>query len=134
MKKDKSKNPNLRTKAWGGPAWFYITCVAMGYPEKNPTKKQQNEYKKFYVSVGKTLPCCLCRESYDKFIKDVLTAQYLDDTAEIPDFTKRNIRFREINIYLNHKFNILFPVSSESIKNKLLNCYLILCNLHVLSI
>ena len=84
VKKNKSNNPNLRTKAWGPPAWFYITCVAMGYPDKNPTKKQRREYKKFYVSVGKTLPCCLCRESYEKFLKQLpLTSKVLSSRKNL---------------------------------------------------
>lgn len=67
----KTKNPNLRTKAWGPPAWFYITCSLMGYPEKNPTKVQKKDYKNFLVYMGKTLPCNLCRDSYKKFMKEL---------------------------------------------------------------
>lgn len=66
----KSKNPNLRTKAWGPPAWFYVTCVLMGYPEKNSTPTQKRVYKSFLTLVGKTLPCNLCRTSYAKFLKE----------------------------------------------------------------
>lgn len=66
-----NKNPNIRTKAWGPPAWFYITCSLMGYPERNPTKKQMRDYKKFLILVGETLPCNLCRDSYKKYIKQL---------------------------------------------------------------
>lgn len=67
----KTKNPNIRTKAWGPPAWFYITCSLMGYPENKPTKKQKSQYKNFLVSVGDTLPCNLCRDSYKKYMKEL---------------------------------------------------------------
>lgn len=67
----KQKNPNLRTKAWGPPAWFYITCALMGYPEKQATKTQKKTYKNFLMYVGKTLPCNLCRDSYAKFVKKI---------------------------------------------------------------
>ena len=63
------KSPNLRTKSWGPPAWFTATCFLMGYPEKSPTKSQKSTYKKFMVLFGKVLPCNLCRDSYEKFIK-----------------------------------------------------------------
>lgn len=65
------KNPNIRTKAWGPPAWFYITCSLMGYPENKPTKKQKKDYKNFLTLVGETLPCNLCRDSYRKYIKQL---------------------------------------------------------------
>ncbi len=77
-KKSKEKNPNLRTKAWGPPAWFYITCALMGYPEKNATPTQRKTYKNFLIYVGKTLPCNLCRDSYAKYIKELpLTCRVL---------------------------------------------------------
>lgn len=69
--KKRSLNPNMRTKAWGGPAWFYITCSLLGYPETRPTKTQRNTYKRFLVLAGKTLPCNLCRVSYAKFVKEL---------------------------------------------------------------
>lgn len=63
-------NPNIRTGAWGPPAWFYITCTLMGYPERGPSASQKKNYKNFLVLVGKTLPCNLCRDSYFKFVKE----------------------------------------------------------------
>lgn len=62
------KNPNMRTKAWGPPLWFALTCIAMGYPAKDPTMKQKKEYKKFFLSLGQVMPCSLCRDSYIKFV------------------------------------------------------------------
>lgn len=68
-KKVKDKNPNMRTKSWGPPAWFAVTCFLMGYPKTNPTASQRKTYKQFLILFGKTLPCNLCRDSYAKFIK-----------------------------------------------------------------
>lgn len=70
-KKPSKKNPNMRTRAWGPVAWSYITFSLMGYPDKKPTAVQKNTYKRFLVSVGKTLPCNLCRTSYAKFVKEI---------------------------------------------------------------
>jgi hypothetical protein len=69
--KNKRDNPNLRTKAWGPPAWFYLHCVTMGYPAKNPTEKQRKNYRMFFKYIGDTLPCNLCRNSYKKYLKEL---------------------------------------------------------------
>ena len=65
----KDPNPNMRTRSWGPPTWFAITCFLMGYPKTQPTKTQQRTYKQFLILFGKVLPCNLCRDSYAKFIK-----------------------------------------------------------------
>lgn len=98
MKKD--KNPNLRTKAWGPPAWFYLTAVAMGYPEKNPTMTQKKHYKQFYVYAGKTLPCSLCRKSYHKFLRELpLTNRVLSGRKNLVNwlFTIHNKVNKKLN-------------------------------------
>lgn len=67
----KDPNPNMRTKSWGPPAWFTITCFLMGYPKSSPTKQQRSIYKTFIVHFGKTLPCNLCRDSFKRFVKEM---------------------------------------------------------------
>lgn len=66
--KPKDPNPNMRTKSWGPPTWFAITCFLMGYPRENPTKKDIKTYKTFLITLGDVLPCNLCRDSYKKYI------------------------------------------------------------------
>lgn len=75
MKTPKKKSNNMRTRAWGPPMWFSITCVLMGYPEKNPTNTQKRDYVKFLKSLGKVMPCNLCRDSYKKFLKELPLTQ-----------------------------------------------------------
>ena len=70
LKKRKDPNPNMRTKSWGPPTWFAITCFLMGYPKTNPTKTQKRTYKQFLILSGKVLPCNICRDSYAKFVKE----------------------------------------------------------------
>ena len=67
----KDPNPNMRTKSWGPPTWFAVTCFLMGYPKTNPTKTQRRIYKSFLKLLGEVLPCNLCRDSYRKYIKDL---------------------------------------------------------------
>ena len=64
-----SLNNGIKTKIWGPKCWFYLHSVTMGYPFKEPSKQKQNEYRQFFKFVGKTLPCGLCRTSYEQFIK-----------------------------------------------------------------
>jgi hypothetical protein len=61
----------MRTKAWGPPLWFALTCIAMGYPAKNPNEQQKRSYKKFFELLGFVMPCQLCRDSYIKFIRRI---------------------------------------------------------------
>lgn len=70
-KSRKDPNPNMRTKSWGPPAWFTVTCFLMGYPKSKPSKEQRRTYKQFLIYFGKTLPCNLCRDSYGRFIKEI---------------------------------------------------------------
>lgn len=67
------------TSVWGKPAWFYLHCVVQGYPVNpsefdkengNPVGTTKTNYKRFITSVGDTLPCRFCRESYKIFIKE----------------------------------------------------------------
>jgi hypothetical protein len=67
----KQKNPNMRTRAWGPPMWFALTCIAMGYPEKHPTSQQRRAYKMFFYLLAYVLPCGLCRDSYREFVKEL---------------------------------------------------------------
>lgn len=69
--KARDPNPNMRTKSWGPPAWFAVTCFLMGYPKTMPTKTHKSTYKNFLIYFGKTLPCNLCRDSFARFIKEV---------------------------------------------------------------
>lgn len=62
-------NNGLMTKIWGPCAWFFVHCVAFGYPI-NPTNEQKEQYKSFFIYLGFVLPCNLCRNSYQFFIKD----------------------------------------------------------------
>lgn len=65
------KNPNMRTRAWGPPAWFVLIMVAMGYPCTRPTSRQRAEYRRFFKSFGDVMPCSLCRDSYKLFLKEI---------------------------------------------------------------
>ena len=73
-------NPNvdngMMTKVWGPAGWLLMHCIAYGYPyainPDNPdhiTKKE--DYYKFFYYLGRVFPCKYCRESYQKFLKEL---------------------------------------------------------------
>jgi hypothetical protein len=75
---------NIVTKCFGSPSWYTMEIFAMGYPLKNPTRKQQTDYRRFYKSFGDTLPCNLCRDSFKIFLKEIpLTNKVLSGRKEL---------------------------------------------------
>lgn len=67
----------MNTSIWGPSVWQAIHYISFGYPEK-PDDIEQKQYKKFYESLGDVLPCSLCRNSYNNFIKVLPIDNYLD--------------------------------------------------------
>jgi len=68
-----NRNNGLITKIWGGPSWIFNHSVTFGYPLE-PTDEQKNDYKNYFILLGKVLPCRYCRESYDTIINTGETA------------------------------------------------------------
>lgn len=58
----------IDTKVWGKHGWIFLHLVSLAYP-KNPTNNDIKTYKKFYLNVGKVLPCHKCRINYSKHLK-----------------------------------------------------------------
>lgn len=54
--------------SWGPPAWTFLHCVSMTYPEK-PDTIEQKKYKQFFSSLGNVLPCKKCRVEYKIWLK-----------------------------------------------------------------
>jgi len=63
-------------KWWGPHCWFFIHSVTLGYPD-NPTEVDKQNFKQFFESIGKVLPCNKCRNNY----KQHLTKLPLDDST-----------------------------------------------------
>ena len=51
---------------WGPAAWTYLHAVSYSFPAE-PTHQDAAEYGRFFVDVGKTLPCLTCRKHYEAF-------------------------------------------------------------------
>lgn len=73
MSKYSSTNRNdvaMQVGFWGPAGWKFLHSVAYGYPS-NPTQSEKVLYENFFRSVGKVLPCNLCRESYGIFLTEL---------------------------------------------------------------
>lgn len=55
-------------KMWGPEGWWFIHLTALNYPLK-PTKKDKENYLKFFESLKDTLPCEGCAFNFGEKLK-----------------------------------------------------------------
>ena len=65
-----NSNDGMLTSVWGPSMWHTLHTISFNYPVK-PSKNEQKDYLKFFMSLDKILPCRYCRENYKKNIKTV---------------------------------------------------------------
>lgn len=85
-KKTTSDNNGLCTSTWGPPGWFFLHCVAAGYPvdpdeyddiRGNAKGHTKRAYSCFFKNTGHVLPCRFCRESYMNFVSEMPVEEHL---------------------------------------------------------
>ena len=59
---------NFSPSIWGNHAWSFLHAVALSYPV-NASIETKNDYKNFFMSLGKILPCQTCQTNFDGHIK-----------------------------------------------------------------
>lgn len=104
---------NFIPSVWGSSAWKFLHCVALSYPE-NPTAKQKNDYKNFFLSLDKILPCETCAKHFLENKKKHNINNYLSGPHKLFSWTVliRN----EVQLTLNR------PLFDEKkLRNKLYN-------------
>ncbi len=63
----------LSTKHWGPAGWkFLFSCIMGGYPPVMDAKNKEHQqikqhFENMFISLGYTMPCIYCRESYKIF-------------------------------------------------------------------
>ena len=76
----------LCTSTWGSPGWFFLHCVAAGYPvdpdeyddiRGNMRGHTRRAYTCFFKNTGHVLPCRFCRESYIVFLSETPIENYI---------------------------------------------------------
>ena len=60
--------PVVDIKKWGREGWVFLHSMTLSYPD-NPTPQDKQNMKQFLLSVGKLLPCTVCRNNYAVFLK-----------------------------------------------------------------
>jgi len=106
---------------FGAPAWFYLHLVAAGYPldpdaydlkHDHPLNYTRRNYVNFFKNVGKTLPCGLCRSSYDRFIDELRVEDYTDSRRSLAEFVFK------IHNKVNEKLGVPLEPNFDSIYKK----------------
>jgi len=106
----------LATKSWGPNGWYFLfSCIMGGYPPKlNPELKEHRQIKRHFknmlLSLGHTMPCIFCRESYKQFYKELPIEQFTGSRIEmmkwlylIRDKVNRKLIAQERECYIREK-------------------------------
>jgi len=64
-KDDYNSGDGMMTSVWGPSLWHSMHIISFNYPT-NPTKKDKENYMKFYKSIKNVLPCRYCRDNLKK--------------------------------------------------------------------
>lgn len=79
----------LGTTRWGPAGWsFLFSCIIGAYPVKlDATNKEHLKIRKHFVrmikSLGYTMPCIFCRNSFKDFYKELPITSYLIGRIEL---------------------------------------------------
>lgn len=111
----------LLTKIWGPPMWESLHSITFGYPI-DPTENDKIHYKIFFESLAFVLPCCLCSESYTKFIKTGESSATFDNTVITDDVfadrTSITRWFFNIHNAVNSKLGVTYEMTYELLCKK----------------
>lgn len=59
---------NYNPSIWGPKAWFFLDTIILSYPQ-NPTTECKEQFKTFFMNIGKMLPCEGCRNNFDVHVR-----------------------------------------------------------------
>ena len=78
-----SERRGISPKKWGACGWSFIHYVALGYPVRNPSAGDINQYRSFFVdSLPLVLPCKACRENLTRHITHAPPDSALEEGRE----------------------------------------------------
>ena len=72
----------MDTKFWGPDCWNLLHCITQNYPE-SPSEYSKKNYKAFFNSLRKILPCKYCRNSTKIFMTEININDYLDSKQNL---------------------------------------------------
>ena len=109
-----NRNNGLITKIWGSSTWTSNHAITFGYPVE-PTDQQKKDYRTYFESLGKVLPCRYCRDSYNNFI-------VTDDTkltdADLESREALTRWFYRVHNRVNNKLGVDYGVTYEDLVNR----------------
>lgn len=106
----------LSTKSWGPSGWYFLfSCIMGGYPIKIDPKNKDHmlikrHFKNMLLSLGYTMPCIFCRNSFKEFCKQLPIDNHLSGRIElmkwlydIRDKVNKKLIAQEQECYNNEK-------------------------------
>jgi hypothetical protein len=79
----------LSTKMWGPNGWYFLfSCIMGGYPIKIDKRNKDHSnikrhFKNMILSLGYTMPCIFCRESFRGFCKELPIDKHMKGRIEL---------------------------------------------------
>lgn len=75
----------MNPKIWGKSGWIILFNVAQNYPS-NPSVVDKNFYKDFFMNTKNILPCQICRQNYEKHLRQLPIDPHLSNTQNLFDW------------------------------------------------
>jgi hypothetical protein len=79
----------LSTKSWGPSGWYFLfSCIMGGYPVKIEKNNKEHDiikrhFKNMIYSLGYTMPCIFCRESFKSFCKQLPIEPFMGGRVDL---------------------------------------------------
>ena len=72
----------MNPQIWGKHGWFFLHSVTLAYPD-DPTENDKQNYRTFFNTLPKVLPCGACRQNLDKHMRKVSLEQALTNKKSL---------------------------------------------------
>jgi len=89
---------HIPPEVWGPFFWNTIHLVALGYPSE-PTYVDKKAAKDFFESLGRLIPCPICRDHYTANLKEMPITSSLDKRRDLLTWTIK--LHNKVNTLLN---------------------------------
>ena len=99
-------------KVWGGPTWIFLHCVTFTYPQK-PTLQDKAHYKNFFKSIQHVLPCKVCQDHYQRYLKIHPIEEALQSRKELIKY------MINLHNHINVRYKKREKLTIQEAKNKL---------------
>lgn len=121
----------LSTKSWGPSGWFFLfSCIMGGYPpyidNNNPEHIEiRQHFRNMFYSLGYTMPCIFCRQSYKTFYQQLPIDKFLTGRIQlmhwlyqIRDFVNQKLIGQEQSCYNTEKKRLKYLYHDNKISKR----------------